>query len=164
MIRGPEEATALIAQLEKEFQAVEDNWELNREAWERIQNGARHALDWSALGYTLHVVYTAMENYFLRISKTFENNLSGESWHKDLVEMMQLSLPGTRPALLDRETARLVGELRSFRHVFRGMYDDRLDPERMELLQKKAPRIRKVFAAAHRDFCAAVAEIGVSGA
>ena len=89
MILEPEDATALIAQLEKEYQAIEDNWELNRQAWERIQNGAKHVLDWSALGYTLHIVYTAMENYFKRVGKAFENNLSGDSWHKELIEMMQ---------------------------------------------------------------------------
>ena len=48
MILEPEDATALIAQLEKEYQVIEDNWELNRQAWERIQNGAKHVLDWSA--------------------------------------------------------------------------------------------------------------------
>lgn len=163
MIQGPEEATTLVARLELEYQAIENNWELNRQAWERIRNGGRHELDWSALGYTLHIVYTAMENYFLRISKAFENNLSGESWHRELVEMMQLDIPGTRPALLDNETAKLLGELRAFRHVFRAMYDDRLDPDRMELLQKKAPQMQAMFASAHRDFCAAVAEIGVGG-
>jgi hypothetical protein len=76
-------------ELDKEYRSIGENWELNRQAWERIQNGAKHVLDWSALGYTLHIVYTAMENYFLRISKVFENNLPRESWHKELLERMQ---------------------------------------------------------------------------
>ncbi len=49
----------------KEFRAIEENRTLNTEAWERIVHGADHPLDSSALGYTLHAVYTAMENYFL---------------------------------------------------------------------------------------------------
>ena len=61
MTLDPEKITSLIAQLGKEYQVIEENWDLNRRAWERIHQGADDILDWSALGYTLHVVYTSME-------------------------------------------------------------------------------------------------------
>ena len=32
--------------------------------------------DFSALGYTIHNIYKLMENYFLRITKFFENNIT----------------------------------------------------------------------------------------
>ncbi len=75
-------------------------------------------LDWAALGYTLHVLYTSMENYFLRISKFFENDLPRDARHKELLERMELEIPGIRPALLDRNTALLLMHGRAFR-VFR---------------------------------------------
>ena len=149
---SPESVSALVTQLEKEFRTVEDNWDLNAEAWGRIQNGADHALDWAALGYTLHAVYTAMENYFLRVCKAFENDLPRDSWHREVLDRMQLDIPGVRPALFDRETTRLIDEFRAFRHVFRTLYDDRLDTERLALLQRRTPAARTAFARAHAVF------------
>lgn len=159
MLQTPEAIAALIAQLEKEYRAVEENWDLNDDAWGRIRNGADHPLDWAALGYTLHAVYTSMENYFLRIAKAFENDLPGESWHRELLDRMQLEIPGVRPALLDRESVRVIDELRAFRHVFRTLYDERLDAERLALLQKRMPSARAAFTRAHDAFVRKVAAI-----
>jgi hypothetical protein len=149
----PEQAVILIAQLNKEFKAFEENCRLNRKAWERIKQGADDELDWAALGYTLHTLYTTMEYYFLRISKTFENHLPSQTWHKYLIEAMQLDLPGIRPAFMDSELAGIADELRGFRHVFRSVYENRIDPDRITLLQKKIPRIQKLFSTAHRSYC-----------
>lgn len=159
MIRDPEKSALLIAQLENEYTYIEDNFSLNHKAWERILQGSQDELDWAALGYTLHVLYTSMENYFLRISKFFENDLPREAWHKELLERMELEIPGIRPALLDRNTALLLHELRGFRHVFRTLYDERLDTERMELLQKKVPKIWKHFAESHKEFIAEITKL-----
>lgn len=148
----PEAVSTLVVQLEKEFRAMEENWQLNTEAWQRIERGADHALDWAALGYTLHAVYTAMENYFLRIAKAFENDLPREAWHREVLDRMQLEIPGVRPALLDRSGVRLIDELRAFRHVFRTLYDDRFDTERLTLLQSRTAEIRAAFATAHIAF------------
>lgn len=156
MLQSPEAAAALVAHLEKESRAVAENWELNDSAWERIARGADNTLDWAALGYTLHAVYTSMENYFLRIAKAFENDLPSESWHRELLDRMQLEIPGVRPALLDKETVRLIDELRAFRHVFRTLYDERLDAERLALLQSRMPRVREEFARAHETFVAKI--------
>ncbi len=149
----PEQAVILIAQLNKEFKAFEENCRLNRRAWERIKQGTDDELDWAALGYTLHTLYTTMENYFLRISKTFENHLPSQTWHKQLIEAMQLDLPGIRPAFMDSELASITDELRGFRHVFRSVYENRIDPDRITLLQKKIPRMQELFSAAHRSYC-----------
>ena len=158
MIPSAQTIAELSAHLNLEFQAIEENWELNAEAWQRIQEGASHQLDWSALGYTLHTVYTAMENYFLRICKAFENNLPAESWHRELLQRMALEIPGLRPALLDRGTARALDQLRAFRHVFRNLYDDRLDPERLTILQRRAAPVRIAFQAAHARYLERLAE------
>ncbi len=144
--------SALVSQLEKEFRSIEENWDLNTVAWERIEHGADHPLDWAALGYTLHAAYTAMENYFLRVVKAFENDVPRESWHREVLDRMQLEVSGVRPALLDRDSTRLIDELRAFRHVFRSLYDERLDPERLALLQRRAPTARAAFARAHEAF------------
>ena len=114
------------------------------------------------MGYTLHTLYTTMENYFLRISKTFENHLPSDSWHRHLIEAMQLDLPGIRPAFMGTELAGIADELRGFRHVFRSVYESRIDPDRITLLQNKIPRMRELFSAAHRAYCDAVSELAAA--
>jgi len=148
----------LTAQLNKEYSILKENIELNKQAWERIHAGGVHELDWAALGYTLHTIYTTLENYFLRIAKTFENHIEADAWHRNLVEAMQLELPGIRPALLDRKLAELINELRGFRHVFRSIYESRIDPEKISLIQKKIPRLESEFKTAHETFCRSIAD------
>lgn len=152
-----EKRAALVSALTNEYEAIEDNWRLNEEAWERIESGAEHVLDWSALGYTLHTVYTGMENYFMRVAKAFENDVPPESWHRELLHRMSLAIPGVRPALLPKELVRLIDQLRSFRHVFRHLYDDRLDPDRIRLLQSRVPAMRAGFGSAHASFIESIA-------
>ncbi len=155
----PEEAVILIAQLDKEYQVLKENYLMNSKAWQRINEGAQDELDWAALGYTLHTLYTTMENYFLRISKTFENHLPSESWHKHLIDAMQLELPGIRPAFMGKELAGIADELRGFRHVFRSVYETRIDPERLSILQKKIPRLQILFQESHESYCTAVSSL-----
>ncbi len=158
---NPEDAVILIAQLDKEYRVFEENCLLNEKAWSRIQGGAKEELDWAALGYTLHTVYTTMENYFLRISKTFENHLPPRAWHRQLIDAMQLELPGIRPAFMSGELAAIADDLRGFRHVFRSMYEINLDPDRMSLIQKKIPRMQKLFKEAHVSYCQAITDLTV---
>ena len=79
---------SLIAELKADVVELRRLQELNLRAWSRIEQGATDVLDWGALGFTLHSLYGVLENYFLRISKFFENNLPPHRWHKVLVEKM----------------------------------------------------------------------------
>ncbi len=73
-----------------------------------------------------------MENYFLRVAKTFENHVDGDPWHRDLVRRMSIEVEGIRPTLRNDETGIAVDELRAFLHVFRkrSLNCKRLSPER----------------------------------
>ncbi|MFP4409359.1 MAG: hypothetical protein ACLFPW_12640 [Spirochaetaceae bacterium] len=113
----------------------------------------------AAIGFSLHNLYNAMENYFLRISKFFENELSRDSWHRDLVNRMALSIEGVRPALLDRETLKPFQELRAFRHVFRTIYDSTLEPRKVALVEEEAPNAVEILEKAHVGYLAKLGEI-----
>ncbi|MEI6873640.1 MAG: hypothetical protein WCL50_00760 [Spirochaetota bacterium] len=127
--------------------------ERNRRAWERIRQGAKDSIDWGALGFTLQTAYGVIENYFLRISKFFENGLPSKAWHKALVDRMSLEIPGLRPALLiSDEDRQAVQELLKFRHRIRNLYGEDLDPAKTEIVQKSASALFDRFAAIHRDF------------
>ena len=72
----------LIEELKGDMDELERLHDLNKRAWVRIENGADDVLDFGALAYTIHTIYGVIENYFLRISKFFENSLPQDSWHK----------------------------------------------------------------------------------
>ena len=66
-------------------------------------------------GACLHGLYNAIEAYFLRVAKFFENNIDEAAWHRDLLDRMRLDVPGIRPALItDRILAERIDELRRF--------------------------------------------------
>lgn len=83
----------LIEELKGDAEEIERLKERNRRAWKRIESGADDVIDYGALAYTIHTIYGVLENYFLRISKFFENDLPRDSWHKTLVEVLHV-FPG----------------------------------------------------------------------
>ncbi len=115
--------------------------------------------DWAALGYTMHNVYNMLENYFLRISKFFENNLEQTFWHKDLVNKMTIEIDGVRPKLFDRNLAFKINELRAFRHIFRYIYQSELDIDKLQNLNAKIPKIINEFKLCHNLFIKKLKEI-----
>ncbi|MGO8693507.1 MAG: hypothetical protein ACLQMF_07505 [Rectinemataceae bacterium] len=82
------EAKRLATELEAGYRSIQELLSKNRRATERIEAGANDELDWAALGYTLHNIYCAFENYFLRIAKFFENGLDQRFWHGELLDRM----------------------------------------------------------------------------
>src|SRR6056297_2575739 len=94
---------ALIQELENDAREIERLRSRNKTAWERIRQGANDPVDWGALGFTIQTLYGVLENYFLRISKYFENNLPGDRWRMGLVEKMRLDIPNVRPAFLETD-------------------------------------------------------------
>ncbi len=86
--------------------------------------------DRGALGYYLHNFYNGCENIFLSIARFFENDLSRDSWHSDLLKRMMLDVPGYRPAVIDEAMYIILTEFRGFRHVFRHSYNFDLNWEK----------------------------------
>jgi hypothetical protein len=152
-VRTRESILTLIAELEGDYGELGRITAQNARAWERIQNGAHDPIDWGALGFTLHSAYGLLENYFLRVSKFFENDLPPQIWHKALLEKMGLEIPGVRPAVLaDQRLARQAKELLKFRHKFRNLYGEDLDPKKTTAVQEGAVEFFTAFSKCHADF------------
>jgi hypothetical protein len=152
-MRTRESFLTLIAELEGAYLEFMRIMAQNRRAWERIQNGADDPIDWGALGFTLHSAYGVLENYFLRVSKFFENDLLADRWQKSLVEKMALEIPGVRPALLtEQPSKRRAFELLRFRHFFRNMYGEDLDPVKTAAVQQAATALAESFSKSHVTF------------
>lgn len=84
--------------------------------------------------------YTCAETMFFRISQFFENNLSKNRWHKDLLEKMTLEIESVRPRLISDETYTDLSELMRFRHFKRYYFGSAYDWVRLEELVLRVKR------------------------
>lgn len=161
MARTPEAYLALREDLEIALEHVRSQHEDLTRTIVRAEADFDPAdqMAWAAVGFMLHNLYSAIENYFLRIAKFFENQIEGSTWHRDLVNRMAHEVPSLRPALLDRSALVAFHELRSFRHTFRALYDRRLDPRRVRLAAENAAPAMAALEEGHDRFVAALDEI-----
>jgi hypothetical protein len=162
-MRNREGFLALLQELDGDVAELAKVADRNRRAWDRIRSGAIDPIDWGALGFTIHTAYGVIENYFVRISKFFENGLPSSAWHKALVDKMSLDIPGLRPAPLtsasDREA---VLEVLKFRHRIRNLYGGDLDPAKTEAVQGVAMGLFGRFPAIHAAYRRKLADIAES--
>ncbi|MCC5814741.1 MAG: hypothetical protein JJT78_08300, partial [Leptospira sp.] len=80
-----------------------------------------------------------VENIFYKISKYYENNLSKDSWHSELLKRMKLEIPGFRNRVISDELYEALDEYRGFRHVFRNTYNFRLRKKKEQPLLESLP-------------------------
>jgi hypothetical protein len=108
--------------------------------------------DYVALAYTIVNLYNLIENYFLRISKTFENDLDPTTWHKHLLQRMYLEIEGLRPAFMTEQDYINFNEIRAFRHVFRHIYQQELDITKLIQIDSFVPATIKRFEDLHQGY------------
>jgi hypothetical protein len=114
-----------------------------------------------SVAYQLHNLYNAIEDLMQIVAKAFENSVSDFSrWYTQLVDRMTLEIEGVRPALLQKDTALLLHELRAFRHFFRHAYGVPLDFDRVEQNLHKARRIHPLLVHDVNAFLEALGEAG----
>lgn len=154
MTRDSEAYATLIDELDMALEHVNGQYEkfvsMRRRA---AETGDEDDMSVAALGYTVHNLYNAIENYFLRIAKFFENNLDHVSWHRDLINRMAMNIERVRPALLERESVGPFHELRAFRHVFRVIYDSTLDPRKLAIAVEEVEPAVTILRSAHDRYC-----------
>ena len=88
--------------------------------------------------------YTCLETLFLRISQFFENNLSKERWHADLLERMTMAIDGVRIPVVSAEANQSLAELMRFRHFRRYYFELEYDWDKLAFLQKKLAAARTI--------------------
>ncbi len=91
-----------------------------------------------SLGYYLHNLYSAIEENFEQIARTFENTVEDKrKYHRELLRRMTLEIEGIRPKVISKETFKFLDELRAFRHLFRHAYDYELESKKIKELKEK---------------------------
>lgn len=72
-----------------------------------------------------HLVILA-ETIFFRISQHFENNLSGEKWHKELLDRMAIEVEKICPRVISDSVYMELAEIMRFCHFKRYYMDFRM--------------------------------------
>lgn len=138
-----EKAQILISTVQRDLAAIERIYQALGEPDLAPDSDYRDVI---VVAYHLHHLYTAFENIFLNIANTFENSIKDANrWHTELLDRMTLDLLPLRPRVLDDAAYTALDELRRFRHVFRHAYRIDLDGERLELVLKKAIRLKPIY-------------------
>lgn len=107
----------------------------------------------------LHDFYSGVEKVFVRIAEELNGGVpQGEHWHRQLVKDMSLEIPEVRPAVIDEELARSLGDFRRFRHVFRNVYGFALEDGRMRTLEERLPAVLAAFRRQVEEFLGWVVE------
>ncbi len=77
--------------------------------------------------------YTALENLFKQIVKSFENYLE----NLQLLTQMNIEIPMIRPTVISNKSVPLLEKTKAFRHSIEQTYDCELDERELILIQKK---------------------------
>ena len=149
----PERAFArrLAAEIEHELEGLE---QLGEEvAAAPLDDDNTFAL--RARGSMLHDCYGGIERVFVRIAEELDGGVPhGEQWHRQMLTDMSLEIPGVRPAVIERDLARQLGDYLRFRHVFRNVYGSLLEAGRLRPLEEKLPDVLTAFRTQIRAFLA----------
>ena len=113
--------------------------------------------DLNSMAYHLHNLYGAHEQLFEIVARFFENQITGNRYHVDLLRRMKTEIKGVRPALIPSITYELLDELQAFRHFFRHAYTAKLDADRVERVVRIAIKLKERF---RRDMECFLAQLG----
>ena len=113
-----------------------------------IQRLGRTSVSALVVAGLLDNYYTCTETVLLRISQHFENRLSADRWHRDLLERMNLEIEGVRAAVVSDAALAPLLELLRFRHFKRYYFEMEYDWDRMDFLITK---LRQAHPLVQRD-------------
>lgn len=110
------------------------------------RKGGEGVANLESLAYQLHNLYCAFEDLFEILADFFENRIEEPAhYHQELLWRMKITIEGVRPALLSKESYKLLDSLRAFRHFFRHAYSYELDPQKVELVVDDALELRALY-------------------
>ncbi|MEW5803099.1 MAG: hypothetical protein AB1847_13455 [bacterium] len=99
-----------------------------------------------SLGYQLHNLYCAFEDFFKIVARYFESQVKDISrYPKELLRRISLPVEGVRPRLISEESYRELDDLRAFRHFFRHAYSYALRYEKVKIPMDSARRLQGFY-------------------
>lgn len=125
-----------------------------------VQDGDRSPEKAIVIADLLTKHYTCVETLFLRVSQCFENHLSDDRWHTDLLFKMTLRIEGVRESVIRDSTHDVLVEMLKFRHFTRYYYDILYDWDRLDYLMKKFAVARVALSEDLKKFLCFLDELG----
>ena len=148
------EISLLIGEIEKSLAQLARLEDLYRQSTNQLAREQRTLEKAVFLSEVFVNTYTCMETLFFRISQFFENSLTQEQWHRDLLDKMRLRIPDIREPVISDETFALLDEFRRFRHFKRYYFSMDYDWDRIDYLARKFERLSRRYPDELRTFSA----------
>ncbi|MFP4562278.1 MAG: hypothetical protein ACLFRY_03125 [Spirochaetia bacterium] len=140
-MNGDRTSAVLTAYIEKQTLVLDDLFgELTAALEHDLKLLGRTKRSAAMIGSIIESYYTCVETMFLRISQYFENQLSSDRWHKDLLEKMTLTIRKVRPRAVSDDVFNDLYELLRFRHFKRYYFSLAYDWERLDEVVTKCLR------------------------
>ena len=139
---SPANLRELAADIEFELDRLRQLEQSIRYVEQEIERDPTHAdLFYENLALKLHSFYTGCERIFTLVANELNGGVpSGSDWHRRLLDRMSAERDG-RIAVVRSETAKLLREILSFRHVVRSIYGFELDSQRIRRLMDNYPAV-----------------------
>jgi len=127
-------ASLLAARILAELEDIEITVERALQGWERAKTkNDEYYLDGVALN--LHGFYSGLERIFERIGGAIDGSVPfGANWHRELLNQMNIEIPGVRPAVISEVLRENLEGYLGFRHVVRNVYAYHMNPAKLEPL------------------------------
>ena len=101
-----------------------------------------------------HDFYNGVERISIRIAAELGGIPRGEQWHRQLLDDMALDLEDLRPAVISAELRTRLQSFLRFRHLFRNIYGQELDPGRLAEIASTYEPVHHQFQMELSDFLA----------
>jgi len=142
-MNGNPELLTLIAEIRKSREVLDRITKYYENQFAPLPRRPETTENAIVLAEVINNYYTCAETIFLRISQHFENSLTSENWHKDLLRKMTLTIPDIRPQVVDEHTFTDLEELLRFRHFHRYYLEFNYDWERLRAVESRFVAARK---------------------
>lgn len=150
----------LASRIEAELARIAPLVQRTLNAWRKAEE-TEDDLFVDAVAINLHSFYSGVERILESVADSIdESKPAGESWHRDLLEQMTLTVPGVRPAVLSQTTAEMLDKYRGFRHVVRNVYTYQFDPLKIKHLVSSLPSPFQMMASELTIFASFLAQAG----
>jgi hypothetical protein len=121
--KGSNGLKILVVELARDLRDIEAIASSLVKAWEKASRQGLNDLEINGAAHLLEYFYTAIEELFLRIAKDIDLDVpTGEQWHREILQRMNLDLPEIRPAVISQDLTETLDGYRRFRHRARHVY------------------------------------------
>ena len=160
---GENHLKIIKAEILQELQVLKDLSKDCVKFYEKNKNNLENSYNLRVLGSILHDFYTCIEKIFRNIAIKIDEEIpSGPSWHSNLLERMNLSIPTIREKVIDADLKNTLYDYMRFRHIFRNVYGFELNWDKMGHLVVSIDNAYKDFKSQIQKFLSFLDQVNIA--